>query len=90
MAQKRKTQSRRKSSPKRYSKKQQGGFNFFKFTLGLLILVILGYAAIALYEGRLVPSSLQEFDLELPEISGEEEEQERPEERETTPSTPSE
>lgn len=56
----RKTTSRRSSKAKNKAK----GFNAGKFTLGLLVLVVLGYVGLALNEGRLVPKVFE--DMELP------------------------
>ncbi|MFY0594486.1 DNA/RNA non-specific endonuclease [Roseivirga sp.] len=58
--------TRRKSTSKRPLKGRKTakkGFNLGKFTLGMLILVILGYAGLALNEGRLVPKALEEFEI---------------------------
>lgn len=48
-------------------KKKSGGsgFNLGKFTLGLLILIALGYGFLALKEGQLIPSVFQETE-EIP------------------------
>lgn len=65
MAQKRrakgKTTTRRKQT-----QKNKGGFNIGKFTLGMFILIALGYGALAIWEGKLVPDEFSEF--EFPEF----------------------
>ncbi|WP_088125022.1 DNA/RNA non-specific endonuclease [Roseivirga misakiensis] len=57
---------RRASSRTRYSKGRSSskkGLNLGKFTLGMLILIVLGYVGLALNEGRLVPKVLEEIEL---------------------------
>lgn len=61
MAKKRKPVSRK--SNRRTSTKSGGGFSLVKFTLGLLILVGLGYGYLAIQEGRLVPDAISGFEL---------------------------
>lgn len=64
---KRTTTSRKKAPVKRSSKARKSakgkGFSAGKFTLGMLVLVILGYVGLALNEGRLVPSALENIEL---------------------------
>ncbi len=65
---KKSTPSRRKPTTKRartVKKTSKGkGLNLGKFTLGMLILIALGYAGLAINEGRLVPEAIE--NLELP------------------------
>ena len=61
MAKKRNPVSRK--SNRRTSTKSGGGFSLVKFTLGLLILVGLGYGYLAIQEGRLVPDAISGFEL---------------------------
>ncbi len=64
MAKKRSTKSKPKSTTRRKSSaKKSGGFNLAKFTLGLFILIGLGYAGLAIWEGKLVPDEFSEFEL---------------------------
>lgn len=60
--------SSRKTPPKRTSRGKKPikskGLNLGKLTLGMLILVVLGYAGLALNEGKLVPDVIE--NLELP------------------------
>lgn len=60
--------SSRKTPPKRTSRSKKPvkskGLNLGKLTLGMLILVVLGYAGLALNEGKLVPDVIE--NLELP------------------------
>lgn len=46
------------------------GLNLAKVTIGLLLLVIIGYAGLAIYEGRIIPEGL---DFEMDFFNGEEE-----------------
>ncbi len=66
--------SRRKPTTKRTSavkKTTKGkGLNLGKFTMGMLILLALGYAGLAINEGRLVPEAIE--NLELPSFKGSE------------------
>lgn len=67
MAQKRSGKPQKKrSTRKRTQKKKQGGFNFGKFTLGLFILIVLGYSGLAIWEGKLIIDEVSQF--ELPEF----------------------
>lgn len=80
MAQKRKPTSRKTSSKKggsRKKKKQKKGFSASRFSFTLIVIIILGYAGLAIWEGRLVPEAFD--NLELPEF-GEEEPEEQKEE----------
>lgn len=55
------------------SRKTTKRFNTGKFTLGLLLLVVLGYSGLAIYEGQLVPKVFDEIEMPLfsePESSG--------------------
>lgn len=63
---KKRASSSRKTSGRRTPAKKKSGFSLGKFTLGLIILMGLGYGALAIWEGKLVPDSLSDF--ELPEI----------------------
>lgn len=58
----RKTPSKR--APRGKNRAKSKGINLGKFTLGMFILVVLGYAGLALYEGKLVPDVIE--NLELP------------------------
>jgi endonuclease G len=64
MAQKRKTTSRKTSAKKRPSGRTNSGSSFGRFLLGIIILAGLAYAALAIREGQLVPSVIQEFSVE--------------------------
>ena len=61
MAKKRST-SKKRATRKPVSKRK-GNLNLGKFTLGLLILVGLGYGYLAIKEGKLVPDSISEFEM---------------------------
>lgn len=64
MAQKRSKKTKTRNSSRRQSnKKKSSGFSLGKFTLGLFILIGLGYAGLAIWEGRLVPSEFSEIEL---------------------------
>ncbi len=71
---KRTTSPKKKPTARRSSKSRKQvkgkGFSAGKFTLGMLVLVILGYAGLALNEGRLVPEALE--NIELPSFSDDE------------------
>ena len=60
---KKRASSRRKTSGRRSTAKKKSGFSLGKFTLGLIILMGLGYGALAIWEGKLVPDSLSDFEL---------------------------
>ena len=60
-----------KKKPIRKASSRNGGFSLARFTLGLLILVGLGYGFLAIQEGKLVPDAISDF--ELPSLSTEEE-----------------
>jgi len=66
---KRKTATRRKSSSSRKTSKKKGkkGFSLARFSLTLMLLVVVGYAGLAIWEGRLFPESLE--NIELPSFS---------------------
>lgn len=76
--------SRKKAPAKRPLKgrnQAKKGLNLGKITLGMLILIVLGYAGMAINEGRLVPEALENIDLPsfgsddlegTPEVSSEE------------------
>ena len=57
--------SRRATSSR---KGKQGGFSLWKFSLGLIILIALGYGYLAIKEEKLIPSF---FDEETPELAPE-------------------
>ncbi len=56
----------KKKTTRRTPTKKGGGFSLGKFTLGMIILIALGYGFIAIQEGKLIPNAISEF--ELPEI----------------------
>lgn len=61
-----KTTSRKKAPTKRPLKGRKTGkkgLNLGKITLGMLILILLGYAGLALNEGRLVPEVLENIEI---------------------------
>jgi len=62
--------------PVKGRKSVKKGLNLGKLTLGMLILVILGYVGLALNEGRLVPQALE--NIELPSLKGSSEDTETP------------
>ncbi len=66
---KRRVPTKRKTSRKSTAR-NKGGFSLARFTLGLLILVGLGYGFLAIQEGKLVPDAISEF--ELPSLTTEE------------------
>lgn len=63
MAQKRKPSTRKPATKKRSSQSQKGGSGFGRFILGVLILAGLAYGGMALKEGQLVPSFVQELGM---------------------------
>lgn len=69
MAQKRSGKGKR-TTKRKPPQKKKGGFNIGKFTLGMFILIALGYGALAIWEGKLVPDEFSEF--ELPEFMDDE------------------
>lgn len=67
MAQKRSAKAHTtKRTTRRKSSKKKGGFNLGKFTLGMVILLVLGYSSLAIWEGKLVIDEVSEF--EFPEF----------------------
>lgn len=62
---KRRTPAKKKTS-RRAPAKKGSGFSLGKFTLGMVILIGLGYGFIAIQEGKLIPDAISEF--ELPDI----------------------
>lgn len=60
MAQKR--SSNRKIKRRKTRRSQKKGVNLAKITLGLFILIVLGYAALAIWEGKLVIDEVSEFE----------------------------
>jgi|GEM_PF-351143 len=68
MAQRASTKKRSTRRKSRQSTKKS--FNIGKFTLGLFILIVLGYAALAIWEGKLVIDEVSQF--EMPEFFDEE------------------
>ncbi|MFT6214778.1 MAG: endonuclease G [Roseivirga sp.] len=63
MAQRKATGSTKSTPRKTPAKKKSGsGFNLGKFTLGLIILISLGYGFLAFKEGHLIPSIFTEED----------------------------
>lgn len=61
MAQKRKSSTRKTTTRKKSAQSKNGGSGFGRFLLGILILAGLAYGGMALKEGQLVPSFIQEL-----------------------------
>lgn len=57
----RKTPSKR--APRANKRVKSKGINLGKLTLGMFILVVLGYGGLALYEGKLVPDAIENIEL---------------------------
>lgn len=55
--------TQRKSGNRKGTAKKKSGFSLGKFTLGLFILIGLGYAGLAIWEGKLFPDSLDQIEL---------------------------
>ena len=83
MAQKRSPSKKRRTAKGKSKYTKSGGFSIGKFTLGLFILLGLGYAALAIWEGKLVPDEFSEF--EIPDFSLDSDE-EQPDQEEQDPS----
>lgn len=68
-APKRKTTARKKSNGKS-GKKGKKGFSLARFSMFMILIVVVGYGGLAIWEGRLFPEVLE--NLELPDFSGDE------------------
>lgn len=80
MAQKRASKSGK--GRRKINRQKSRKFNVGKFTLGMLILLVLGYAALSIWEGKLIPDQFSDFELpdfELDEAIDEWTEEEDPE-----------
>jgi endonuclease G len=74
MAQKRSTSTKRKTSGRKrpHKKKTRSSFGtIMRITLGLLILIILGYTGLAIWEGKFIIDEVSEF--EIPDFFDDEE-----------------
>lgn len=68
-APKRKTTARKKSSSKS-KKKGKKGFSLARFSIYMILILIVGYGGLAIWEGRLFPEAFE--NLELPDFSDDE------------------
>ena len=62
-APKRKTTSTKKTKGKSSRKNTKKGFNLARFSLILILLVVIGYAGLAIWEGQLFPKSLENIEI---------------------------
>lgn len=63
MAQRRSKKPQKRKSTRKKRSNKKGGFSLGRFTLGLLLLIVLGYAGMAIWEGKIVIDEVSDIDL---------------------------